>query len=308
MHALIAGPHRKRAFFLCPLTLPSVLLFFSVSFLAPPVKSGALLSQPAGAAGAAVKFERKLLTGGCDNALRLWRFVEENNQWFEVPRAFPGESGADSPAHGDWVRDAAFAPSLGLPSNTVASCSEDKTVVVWAEDPATGQWRRAKTLRFDAKVYRVSWSLMGNILAVAQGDNKVSLWKESIDGDWKNLSHAQAQHYTQQQAAPNGAPPSPHQQQPPQHDQHQQQQQQHPPQQQAHYGQQVPAQAMPHPHQQAHAQQAHPQQQPQYAQHAQHPQLQSPQHHQQPHHHQQQQQHYQPQQPQYAQQQYGAPY
>jgi len=276
-----------------------------VPFLVPPVKSGALLSQPAGAAGAAVKFERKLLTGGCDNALRLWRFVEESNQWFEVPRAFPGESGADAPAHGDWVRDAAFAPSLGLPSNTVASCSEDKTVVVWAEDPATGQWRRAKTLRFDAKVYRVSWSLMGNILAVAQGDNKVSLWKESIDGDWKNLSHAQAQHYTQQQAAPNGAPSSPHQQQqPPQHDQHQHQQQQHPPQQQAHYGQQVPAQAMPHPHQQA-----HPQQQPQYAQHAQHPQLQSPQHHQQPHHHQQQQQqHYQPQQPQYAQQQYGAPY
>ena len=29
---------------------------------------------------------------------------------------------------------------------------------------------------------------MGNILAVAQGDNSVSLWKESLDGVWKNLS------------------------------------------------------------------------------------------------------------------------
>jgi len=29
---------------------------------------------------------------------------------------------------------------------------------------------------------------MGNILAVSQADNKVSLWKESLDGEWKNLS------------------------------------------------------------------------------------------------------------------------
>ena len=29
---------------------------------------------------------------------------------------------------------------------------------------------------------------MGNILAVTQGDNKVSLWKESLDGSWKSLS------------------------------------------------------------------------------------------------------------------------
>lgn len=263
----------------------------------PDVKSGALLSQPA--AGGAVKFDRKLLTGGCDNQLRLWRFSEENGQWFEVPQAFSGEGGADTPAHGDWVRDAAFAPSLGLPSNTIASCSEDKTVVVWSEDPSSGQWRRAKTLRFDAKVYRVSWSLMGNILAVAQGDNKVSLWKESIDGDWKNLSHAQAQHYAQQQppqqqfgfGQANGVPLSPQQPQQPPH-------QQQPAHEQQHYGQQVPAQAVPHPQQHGLPQQ------PQYAQHH----LQSPQqpqhaqHHQQPHH-------YQPQQPQYAQpQQYGAPF
>jgi len=42
-------------------------------------------------------------------------------------------------------------------------------------------------LKFDTKVWRVSWSLMGNILAVSTGDNAVSLWKESVDGEWKNL-------------------------------------------------------------------------------------------------------------------------
>jgi hypothetical protein len=38
------------------------------------------------------------------------------------------------------------------------------------------------------QVWRVSWSVMGNILAVSQGDNRVSLWKEALDGSWKNLA------------------------------------------------------------------------------------------------------------------------
>ena len=198
------------------------------------VKSGSLLNPPA--AGQAVKFDRKLLTGGCDNQLRLWRLNEENNSWYEL-RAF-SESGET--AHSDWVRDAAFAPSLGLPSNTIASCSEDKSVIIWTEDAQSGAWRKAKTLKFDTKVYKVSWSLMGNILAVAQGDNKVSLWKESLEGDWKSLSQQQAAQQAQAGAQPAfAAPPSPaHQQQhaapsQPQQDQYQQQQQQyqaHPPQ------------------------------------------------------------------------------
>jgi len=219
------------------------------------VKSGALLSQPA-VGGGAVKFDRKLLTGGCDNQIRLWRLNEENGQWYEV-RAFVGASGES--AHSDWVRDAAFAPSLGLPSNTVASASEDKTVVIWTEDPSSGAWRRAKTLRFDTKVYKLSWSLMGNILAVAQGDNKVSLWKESIDGDWKNLSQAQAQQYAQGNAT-NSAPMSPaqitqQQQQQQQFQQaHQQQHQQQPQYQQDAYAQQQQQQQPQQYHQQAHVQ------------------------------------------------------
>jgi hypothetical protein len=245
--------------------------------LFPPclaVKSGALLNQP-GVAGGAVKFDRKLLTGGCDNQIRLWRLNEENGQWYEV-RAFVSESG--SSAHSDWVRDASFAPSLGLPSNTVASASEDKTVVIWTEDPATGAWRRAKTLRFDTKVYKVSWSLMGNILAVAQGDNQVSLWKESIDGDWKNLSQAQAQQYAQG-AGTNSAPMSPAQMT----QQHfQQGQQQHPPQQQH---QQYQHQQDPYAHQQQHSQ-------PQQQYHPQQPHGQPPQHAQQYGAPQHQQQHY----------------
>lgn len=230
-----------------------------------------------------IKFDRKLLTAGCDNQIRLWRLNEENGQWYSVP-AFVNEANGET-AHSDWVRDASFAPSLGLPSNTIASASEDKSVVIWTEDPASGQWRRAKTLKFDTKVYKLSWSLMGNILAVAQGDNKVSLWKESIEGDWKNLSQAQAAQYAaggaaSSSAGPGSAPMSPAQAQQQTPHAHAQQ---HPP---------TPQQAQMHP-----AGHAQPQfggaQQDQYAQQQHHHQMhaQSPQ---------QQQQYGQPQQQQYG--------
>jgi protein transport protein SEC13 len=39
-------------------------------------------------------------------------------------------------------------------------------------------------------VWRVSWSLTGNILAVSSADNKVTLWKESLQPEptWTCLS------------------------------------------------------------------------------------------------------------------------
>jgi protein transport protein SEC13 len=36
--------------------------------------------------------------------------------------------------------------------------------------------------KFPDIVWRVSWSLSGNILAVSCGDGKVTLWKESVTG------------------------------------------------------------------------------------------------------------------------------
>jgi protein transport protein SEC13 len=40
-------------------------------------------------------------------------------------------------------------------------------------------------LNFDSAVWRVSWSLSGNVLAVSDGDNKVTLWKENLRGGWE---------------------------------------------------------------------------------------------------------------------------
>jgi protein transport protein SEC13 len=63
-------------------------------------------------------------------------------------------------------------------------------VLIWTQDTPTSKWVK-KSLRqekFPDVVWRVSWSLSGNILAVSSGDNKVTLWKENLSGDWECVS------------------------------------------------------------------------------------------------------------------------
>jgi protein transport protein SEC13 len=141
----------------------------------PDLTSGALLGK-ADAGTAPWRF----VTGGCDKTIKIWGWDDQRG-WINV-----GQFENDDNKHGDWVRDVAWAPSVGLLTNTIASCSEDKSVIIWSEHQ--GRWRKKKQLPFDTKVWKASWSVMGNILAVSQGDNKVSLWKESVDGEWVNLS------------------------------------------------------------------------------------------------------------------------
>lgn len=45
-----------------------------------------------------------------------------------------------------------------------------------------------KDPHFPDAVWRVSWSLAGNILAVSCGDGKVSLWKEGVGKGWECVS------------------------------------------------------------------------------------------------------------------------
>ena len=41
---------------------------------------------------------------------------------------------------------------------------------------------------FGAPVWRLSWSVMGNVLAVSDANNAVTVWKESVDGKWDQIS------------------------------------------------------------------------------------------------------------------------
>lgn len=50
------------------------------------------------------------------------------------------------------------------------------------------QWDGKVLHDFNSPVYKVSWSLTGNIIAVADGNNNVTLWKEVVDGEWQQVT------------------------------------------------------------------------------------------------------------------------
>jgi hypothetical protein len=40
-------------------------------------------------------------------------------------------------------------------------------------------------------VWRVSWSITGNLLAVSDANHEVTLWKEQLDGTWTQIQSVQ---------------------------------------------------------------------------------------------------------------------
>nr|XP_009679424.1 PREDICTED: LOW QUALITY PROTEIN: protein SEC13 homolog [Struthio camelus australis] len=142
---------------------------------APAVVPGSLIEQPS---GQKPNYIKRFASGGCDNLVKIWK--EEDGQWKEEQKL---------EAHSDWVRDVAWAPSIGLPTSTIASCSQDGRVFIWTCDDASGNsWSPKLLHKFTDVVWHVSWSITANILAVSGGDNKVTLWKESVDGLWACIS------------------------------------------------------------------------------------------------------------------------
>lgn len=135
---------------------------------------------------------KRIVTASCDNTVKLWTFSEENNTWSQI------DFTAAQP-HSDWVRDVAWAPSTSSLCNTIASCSEDRSVYIWTQTEANGLWNKELLHNFDAPVWRVSWSITGNVLAVSSGDHKVSLWKQSLDKKWIQISSVDEAGLLQQQ-------------------------------------------------------------------------------------------------------------
>jgi len=121
---------------------------------------------------------KRLASGGCDNLVKIWRFSEVENDWKE-------EESLEQ--HIDWVRDVSWAPNIGLPTTTIASCSQDGTVVIWTQDTPSSTWNKKVLPKFPDIVWRVSWSITGNILSVS-GDSKVTLWKETLESEWQCIS------------------------------------------------------------------------------------------------------------------------
>jgi len=133
--------------------------------------------QPNETGRAGFHFRKRLVSGGCDNLVKIWMLneTETEKKWVE-------EDTLD--AHSDWVRDVAWAPNCGLPDSILASCSLDCRVIIWRKKEGESTWTHQVLNKFNDSIWHISWSVAGNILAVSGADNKVSLWKESLDGSW----------------------------------------------------------------------------------------------------------------------------
>ncbi|KAI9220515.1 protein transporter sec-13 [Blastocladiella britannica] len=157
---------------------------------APATHAGALFglagsttnANAGGDLSAAATAPMQLATAGCDNTVKLWTLASARGP---APEPASAES---LDGHADWVRDVAFAPNVGVPVTYLASCGQDKAVFVWTRAAGDASWTRKSVGQFEEVVWRVSWSIAGDVLAVAAGDNKVTLWRESAGGEWEKVS------------------------------------------------------------------------------------------------------------------------
>ncbi|KAJ8672980.1 hypothetical protein QAD02_004241 [Eretmocerus hayati] len=125
---------------------------------------------------------KRLASAGCDNIVKIWK--EENDGWIEENKL---------EAHSDWVRDVAWAPILGVSKATIASCSQDRRVIIWTSTDYVN-WSPHILNVFDDVIWSVSWSLTGGMLAVSGGDNKISLWRENPEAQWICISDVHKGH------------------------------------------------------------------------------------------------------------------
>jgi protein transport protein SEC13 len=129
----------------------------------------------------------RIATAGCDNCVRFY-VCNASGQWM-LEHTTPNNHNTTVSAvvsHTDWVRDVAWAPCLLPNHNTLASCSEDRTVIIWNQPPPTdgtntSEWTGTVMHTFDDPVWRVSWSVTGHLLAVSSGDSNVTIWKASLN-------------------------------------------------------------------------------------------------------------------------------
>ncbi|XP_054721461.1 protein SEC13 homolog isoform X2 [Uloborus diversus] len=122
-------------------------------------------------------FAKRFVTGGCDNLVKIWKYVEKQETWVEEDRL---------EAHSNWVRDVVWAPSAIFEQSVIASCSQDKRVIIWTKKKGSN-WTPKALPAFEDVVWHVSFSATGGMLAVSGGDNEVSLWKAVNSTTWVRL-------------------------------------------------------------------------------------------------------------------------
>jgi len=118
----------------------------------------------------------RLVSGGCDNSVKILRWMDPNWQHDTMSSQLEPEN-----THKDWVRDVAWASGMGGFDDVIATCSQDQDVIIWsrrADADPKDQWYAVKLAGFKAPIWRVSWSWTGGLLAVTAGDGQITVWKQ----------------------------------------------------------------------------------------------------------------------------------
>lgn len=80
---------------------------------APSVVPSAAGAKPA--PGQAAVTQKRFVSGGSDNVIRIWGYDDTANKWVEEE---------EIKGHDNWVRDVSWAPNIGLPGQYIASASQ----------------------------------------------------------------------------------------------------------------------------------------------------------------------------------------
>ena len=129
----------------------------------------------------------------CVHVLKSFRFPSITCRCLSSP-VNPWEVESKLRGHSDRVRDVRWRPFIGVPVNLIASLGRvgvglrwdgyDCLFCIWIHKNGDA-WTTCHKQTYTDPVWRVSWSITGNLLAVSHGVDQVDLWKEMIDGSWR---------------------------------------------------------------------------------------------------------------------------
>lgn len=151
----------------------------------PCLAPSALLSLPLGTPGSQQQSMAlpppRLVTGGNERAVRIWRYLAQDRHWLQEQEL------CELPADTTAVADAAWASNVGIPFSYIAAATDEGAVAVWAQDGNDGKWNCTALPVFASPVSRVSWSAVGTVLCVDCADGTSTLWREDSSGAWGEL-------------------------------------------------------------------------------------------------------------------------
>lgn len=138
-------------------------------------ESSFVISSPLGLTTVAFSGDDRIVVGGADGVLRLFKYQYE--EWTQIS-AFQ--------AHDGWIRTISIPEIPSEFSIKVASVGDDgKLAITVFRDTIV----EAGVVERDTKTpLGINWMSLDNVLVVSYGDNTKSTFMQSDDGEWKKVA------------------------------------------------------------------------------------------------------------------------